>query len=88
MVVFWEPVRLVDPHLVATFSTSTHTKAQLWATVELMNTSVAPTKVIISLTATLEGANSSTPIFALEVAIVDGNSILQYSLSPVSNTFL
>ncbi|KAG0564645.1 hypothetical protein KC19_8G127800 [Ceratodon purpureus] len=74
------PVRLVDPHLVATFPSSTYTEAQLWATVELMNTTSAQTKVTVTLTATLDGAKS---IFAKEIVLVDGNSTLQYSLSPI-----
>lgn len=74
---------MVDPHLVATFPTSTYTEAQLWATVELMNTTTAQTKVTITLVARLEGARSNGTIFAKEVVVVESNTTLQYSLAPV-----
>lgn len=79
------PVRLVDPHLVATFPSSTYTEAQLWVTVELVNTASAKIKATISVSATLEDQESlgTSTISATQVVEVNAKSTLQYSLFPI-----
>lgn len=82
-------MRLVDPHLVATFPSSTYTEAQLWVTVELVNTASAKIKATISVSATLEDQESlgTSTISATQVVEVNAKSTLQYSLFPVCDKY-
>lgn len=81
-----QPVRLVDPHLAATFS-NTFKQAELWVTTELVNTSSAPTTVIVRLNVSLDVDGDTCivdHVYASEKIVIEGSSTTLFSLQPVS----
>lgn len=85
---FWwtlQPVRLVDPHLVATFHKS-YTEADLWVTTELVNTSSKQMTVSVKLDVSLDDVDGFCIVDHVHISqdvIVEGNSSMPYSLPPV-----
>lgn len=81
-----QPVRLVDPHLAATFS-NTFKQAELWVTTELVNTSSAPATVTVRLNVSLDVDRDTCivdHVYASEKIVIEGSSTTLFSLQPVS----
>jgi mannosylglycoprotein endo-beta-mannosidase len=81
----WQPVRLVDPHLVATFHNS-YTEADLWATTELANTSPDQVTVVVKLNVSLDDASDFCIVDHMHTSqdiVIEGNSTISHSLPPV-----
>ena len=80
-----QPVRIVDPHLVATFHNS-YTEADLWATMELANTSPDRMTVVVKLNVSLDDAGDFCIVDHVHISkdvVIEGNSTISYSLPPV-----
>ncbi|KAG0622089.1 hypothetical protein M758_3G071400 [Ceratodon purpureus] len=76
------PVRLVDPHLVATFYNS-YTEADLWATTQLANTSSDQVTVVVKLNVSLDDAGDFCIVDHVHTSqdiVLEGNSTISYSL--------
>lgn len=79
-------MRLVDPHLAATFS-NTYKQAELWVTTELVNASSAPATVTVRLNVSLDVDGDTCLVDHVHVSekiVIEGNSTSFFSLQPVS----
>lgn len=79
------PVRLVDPHLVATFHNS-YTQADLWMTTELFNACSTRVTVTVTLNVSLDDASEFCivdHVHTSEDIVLEGNSTKLYSIPPL-----